>query len=183
MAQCIICLRDHSDTTVEHIIPRSLGNIHYVLPKGKLCSICNNRFAKYEQAVLNSPGWLDHRIALGLTKHTSVGHYTMPKEYELHRFLLKVMYEAMYHSRHKIFEEIDFTGVRLALSEGREVAVTVTPGKMIRDGQNIPGMWDAWRLNRNHLALQYLIHEDAIFWEFRFCDLTYVMSLSHVIFD
>lgn len=47
-AQCIICGEDPTDGPVEHIIPESMGNVHYVLEEGILCKNCNNKFSKFE---------------------------------------------------------------------------------------------------------------------------------------
>jgi hypothetical protein len=41
---------------MEHIIPESLGNTDYTLPRGWVCDSCNNYFArKLEKPVLDSP--------------------------------------------------------------------------------------------------------------------------------
>lgn len=55
--QCIFC---HNDSTTsrseEHIIPESLGNKDYILPKGYVCDECNNYFAvKIERELLAQP--------------------------------------------------------------------------------------------------------------------------------
>lgn len=44
--KCIFCSKISGDSkTVEHIIPESLGNTEYILPKGVVCDKCNNYFA------------------------------------------------------------------------------------------------------------------------------------------
>ncbi len=41
--QCVFCLTKHgSFTSEEHIVPESLGNTKYVLPRGTVCDNCNN---------------------------------------------------------------------------------------------------------------------------------------------
>jgi HNH endonuclease len=54
--RCIFC-KEPSDTctSVEHVVPESLGNKTHVLPPGVVCDSCNNYFAgKVEQLVLES---------------------------------------------------------------------------------------------------------------------------------
>jgi hypothetical protein len=54
--RCIFC-KELSDTStsVEHVVPESLGNKTHVLPPGVVCDLCNNYFAgKVEQLVLGS---------------------------------------------------------------------------------------------------------------------------------
>ena len=45
--RCIFC-KTNSDgcTSVEHIVPESLGNTEHLLPKGWVCDTCNNYFAR-----------------------------------------------------------------------------------------------------------------------------------------
>jgi HNH endonuclease len=51
--RCIFCKNEsHNSVSVEHIIPKSLGNIDHILPKGILCDSCNNYFAKIEKEIL-----------------------------------------------------------------------------------------------------------------------------------
>lgn len=54
--RCLFCKQDSSTSrSVEHIIPESLGNTTYILPKGIVCDKCNNYFArKVEQPFLES---------------------------------------------------------------------------------------------------------------------------------
>jgi hypothetical protein len=54
--RCIFCKTISDDSTsVEHIIPESLGNTEHVLPKGWVCDTCNNYFArKVEKPFLDS---------------------------------------------------------------------------------------------------------------------------------
>jgi hypothetical protein len=52
--RCIFC-KGQSDnaTSIEHVIPHSLGNTQYVLPRGLVCDRCNNYIArKIEQPLL-----------------------------------------------------------------------------------------------------------------------------------
>ena len=119
MNNCIFCQNIHDDETVEHIIPRSLGNIHYILPKGDVCGRCNNRFAKYEHRVLNSDVFLNERKRLNLLRPNN---QVIPHKLEaeaLHPFLLKMGYEAIYRSRKKIWKSFDFEVVRQMLVHGK----------------------------------------------------------------
>lgn len=54
--RCLFCKQDSSDSkSVEHVIPESLGNKTYILPKGVVCDKCNNYFSrKIEDPFLNS---------------------------------------------------------------------------------------------------------------------------------
>ena len=49
---CIICDEPVLKSSIEHIIPESLGNTTYFLEKGVLCSICNNRFSEFEDKAI-----------------------------------------------------------------------------------------------------------------------------------
>jgi len=60
---CIFCkaVSDNSKS-VEHIIPESLGNKDYVLPKGIVCDKCNNYFSnKIERPLLDLPYFVSVR--------------------------------------------------------------------------------------------------------------------------
>ncbi|MCM1297813.1 MAG: HNH endonuclease [Alistipes senegalensis] len=61
--QCIFCHKDASaSTSVEHIVPESLGNKHIYLPKGYVCNACNHYFAiKIEKDLLNQPYFISLR--------------------------------------------------------------------------------------------------------------------------
>lgn len=62
--KCIFCGADSSESkSVEHIIPESLGNKEYVLPRGVVCDKCNNYFArKIEGPVLSLDGFKQLRF-------------------------------------------------------------------------------------------------------------------------
>lgn len=55
--RCIFCKAESSYTKgLEHVIPESLGNIEFVLPKGTVCDKCNSYFAvKIEKPMLDLP--------------------------------------------------------------------------------------------------------------------------------
>lgn len=45
--RCLFCKKDSSTAkSVEHIIPESLGNKTFILPRGYVCDKCNNYFAR-----------------------------------------------------------------------------------------------------------------------------------------
>ncbi len=47
---CVFCLRTNADfTSVEHIIPESLGNDEWILPMGWACDDCNKKFSVWER--------------------------------------------------------------------------------------------------------------------------------------
>lgn len=54
--ECIFCKSTTGHfTSIEHIVPESLGNTEHVLPPGVVCDSCNNYFArKVEQPILGS---------------------------------------------------------------------------------------------------------------------------------
>lgn len=60
---CIFCHKDLStSTSIEHIIPESLGNKLHVLPNGYVCDDCNNYFArKIEKSLLETPYFVSAR--------------------------------------------------------------------------------------------------------------------------
>ena len=55
--RCLFCKKNSDDSkSVEHIVPESLGNVSYVLPKGVVCDKCNNYFSrKVEKPFLDLP--------------------------------------------------------------------------------------------------------------------------------
>ncbi|RYE21793.1 MAG: HNH endonuclease [Sphingobacteriaceae bacterium] len=57
LMNCLFCKRDSSTSrSVEHIIPESLGNKEYILPKEMVCDKCNQYFAiKIEKPLLEQP--------------------------------------------------------------------------------------------------------------------------------
>ena len=56
--KCIYCLTENgSFTSEEHIIPESLGNDKYILPKGYVCDTCNNNVLSHldNQLIQSTP--------------------------------------------------------------------------------------------------------------------------------
>jgi hypothetical protein len=53
--QCIFCEDEILNSSVEHIVPESLGNRFYIIEPGIVCNACNNRFSEDEgKAILKS---------------------------------------------------------------------------------------------------------------------------------
>ncbi|WP_114793119.1 HNH endonuclease [Niabella yanshanensis] len=65
---CIFCKGPSDDSvSVEHIIPKSLGNTQFILEKGWVCDKCNNYFAiKIEQPLLQMPFFMQYRHDLNV---------------------------------------------------------------------------------------------------------------------
>ena len=170
MSQCIFCQNVHQDETVEHIIPRSLGNLHYILPKGEVCGRCNNRFAKYEHRVLNSDIFLQERKRLNLLRpNNQVTPHHLEAE-SLHPFLLKMGYEAIYRSRKKLWREFDFEIVRAMLVKGKtSPLLSDNDLSNVVQSKSIPHWLNTFRLGRNHLRLLYSrTADDRLFVHFQF---------------
>jgi len=51
---CIFCENETISVSIEHIVPESLGNKNYTLPKGAVCDVCNGRFSQFESTALNN---------------------------------------------------------------------------------------------------------------------------------
>jgi hypothetical protein len=54
MKPCLFCGEIIDKSSVEHIVPESFGNEHYVLEGGIVCSGCNNRFSESEMKALSN---------------------------------------------------------------------------------------------------------------------------------
>lgn len=168
--KCIFCHRDHHDQTVEHIVPRSLGNLHYILPKGKVCGQCNNRFAKYEQRVLNSHHFHEERKRLGLLKEKNE---VIPHELnaeQLQPFLLKMGYEAIYRSRSKLWRRFDLRPVADMLVDGKILSYLDDQDlSNVSESKSIPRWLNTFRLGNNHIKLLYsTTADDRLFVHFHF---------------
>lgn len=168
--KCIFCHRDHEDQTIEHIVPRSLGNLHYILPRGKVCGSCNNRFAKYEQRVLNSHPFFEERQRLGLIRPTNE---TIPHDLSaghLQPFLLKMGYEAIYRSRSRLWKRFEWESVAKMLVEGRELPFLDDQDlSNVTESKSIPRWLNTLRLGNNHMKLLYsTTADDRLFVHFHF---------------
>jgi len=70
--KCIFCESNNEAKSVEHIVPESLGNKHYILEKGKICEKCNTNFSKFENVALTKSILLMERSRYG--NKTKKGH-------------------------------------------------------------------------------------------------------------
>jgi hypothetical protein len=61
--RCLFCKCPSEDaTSVEHIVPESLGNRRHILPRGAICDRCNNYFSReVEGPLLSHPSMRNHR--------------------------------------------------------------------------------------------------------------------------
>lgn len=158
-------------------MPRSLGNVHYVLPKGKVCSKCNRRFSRYEYRVLNSKEWLENRIINRVAKKDLVPIVNNPSENDYKMFLLKIFYESMFHSRKTFFSNLNVEPLRLDLIGVNKLVYEVIKDKGLNRGSPIPRLFDRWRLKRNKIELSYLLTRDQIFFGFRYDVLFTVLAI------
>lgn len=177
LPKCIICLRVHDQTTIEHIVPRSLGNIHYILRKGKVCRSCNNRFSRFESAVLTSASWLKLRQDYGVAKTELTPHRAEPDHMDLRRFLMKVCYESIYQSKPKLLKRYDFEPIREELVSGKEANCDLISDKSLKESKNIPSLIDRWRLGSNHISLRYKDLDNELYFMFSYGQLSNVLVL------
>lgn len=151
MDQCIFCDQNHTDTTVEHIVPSSLGNVHYILPKGTVCSKCNNRFSKYENKVLSSRQVLSQR-------YPKKDHSDAPdlKRSALVPFLLKIGFESLFKSRYAIWKQPDFVLLKHKLVYGSTDEWNLYRGVTRRSKLlPVPGFIDRIRLSASGIRLDF----------------------------
>lgn len=164
--------------SLEHIVPRSLGNIHYILPKGQVCRKCNNKFARYESAVLTSARWMKTRKRHGLVRKDALPHKEHASTHDLRRFLMKVFYEAMYHSRPRVFKRLFMDEIRVELSGGVKCNCDLIRNKALKTSKPIPGWMDRWRLQRNHIYLNYSVLDKVVYFEMQYDDIFNMLKLN-----
>jgi hypothetical protein len=131
---------------------------------------CNNKFAKYENKVLSSTLFLEERKQLGLLRPTHNLAGSILSDTALRKFLLKIGYESLYHSKQQIWRQLDFAPLLAYLMHGFESDVfnskpTSDFGKKYRP---IPGWWDRFRLRNNQIQLDYRLTSNKLFFKFRF---------------
>lgn len=63
---CLFCTSEKGFSTVEHIVPESLGNHFLVLPVGWVCDACNALFSKFENLALTNSILAIQRCNLGV---------------------------------------------------------------------------------------------------------------------
>ena len=180
LSKCIICQQHHSDETVEHIVPRSLGNIHYILPKGMVCQRCNQRFSKYEYEVLNSAEWLECRKQRGLVRNNVPPLERPLKDTTLFKFLLKIFFESMYFSQSHMLQLKNFEPLRLELTGQQNLTFEIFKNKRLNKSKSIPGWVSKWRLSANAISLRYRIEENDLFFHFRFDLINTVLAIKGI---
>ena len=178
MYRCLICKSENNPPTVEHIIPRSLGNIHYILKKGEVCEQCNRRFAKYEYNVLNSQPWLGERKKYGLVRQDVIETSQEEPENDLRRFLCKVFIESVYHSRPNEFDSLGLELVRRELLGTSQHTFTTFKNKALSQSLPIPGWIDRFRLRRNHIELHYYQKDQMVYFQLKFAQILRILSYN-----
>jgi len=63
---CIFCNKLNEAKSIEHIVPESFGNKKYVMQKGEVCDVCNNRFSKFENIALSNSIFVMERARFGI---------------------------------------------------------------------------------------------------------------------
>lgn len=166
---CIFCYSTDKFESVEHIVPRSLGNLHYVLPKGTVCADCNNRFAHFENKVLSSHLFLKERTKFNLLRARNQAQATELRAIDLQKFLLKMAYESLYKSKRKIWEQTDFTSLLDFLLRGKNNSLFIIQlDKTDLTFMSIPRWMDRFRLRNNHLMLEYAEENNKAYFRFQF---------------
>lgn len=161
---CIICGVSTGAETVEHIIPRSLGNLHYVLPKGIVCGRCNNRFAQIENRVLSSPLFIEERRQLKLLRDNEQQPTSELNSIDVQMFVAKMVFEGLYLSRHANWVQLP-TSLGQMLSSGvpqTDAGYTLNIDKFIP----VPRWIERFRLMNNQLSLRYARDGDMIIGQF-----------------
>lgn len=66
MINCIFCDKPNEATSLEHIIPESLGNKTYLMEKSAVCDVCNFKFSDFEGKALTNSIFGIERARLGI---------------------------------------------------------------------------------------------------------------------
>lgn len=153
---CIICKSKTNQESIEHIVPKSLGNTHYVLQKGIICRNCNNRFSRFESRVITSKEFYSEQVRLGMS-HSDPNTSRFPlNNKDALRLTLKIGYEALFKSRKAIWEKMPHQTIRNFLLRGESLNEFIME-KSPEDFTfiTIPGWLDRWRLKMNHTEILY----------------------------
>lgn len=175
---CVICQCEHIDQTIEHIVPRALGNLHYILSKGKVCRRCNNRFSKFERRVLNTTLFFDERKRIGVTKAKSRDQINEANDRDYAFFLCKIFYESITYSKPGSVTNQKFEKIRSFLNNERDLKVQVYQNQGLNNAQKIPRWLDHFRLKNNHIELNYLSQEEVLWFHFRFAKINLVARIG-----
>ncbi len=170
---CIICNQAGREPSIEHIIPQSIGNVHYILHKGIVCKHCNNKIARIESAVLNNRYFLEKRKPHLLE---TLPDRPLPLETQ-QRFLLKMAYEALYKSRNKVWSSLDHDRCRSFILHGGTWPL-INRETTALNFKSIPRWWNAYVLKRNKIFLGYQVSiQQEISVQFRYYGLQMTMRI------
>lgn len=78
---CIFCDARVLLGSNEHIVPESLGNLHYILRRGFICRKCNNSFSEFEDKALSKTMLGFERSRLGIA--TKKGNAAQAKSHNI----------------------------------------------------------------------------------------------------
>ena len=175
---CIFCQSSDHFETVEHIIPRSLGNLHYILPKGTVCSNCNNKFAHFENRVVSSAMFLEERRRHKLLRPRNQLKGHILEEHDLKKFLSKMAFESLYKSQRRIWGSFDFTNLIDYLLHGRDCdGILVYKQSWITEFKPIPQWMDRFRLRNNRLYLEMANDDEILYFRFQFGQLRSTLQI------
>lgn len=178
MTTCIICLRQDRTPTIEHIIPRSMGNLHYILTKGQVCQKCNNRFARFEHAVLNSSPFLQTRIWYGAISSENERAIQELRHSDLQMFLIKIAFESIYKSKRQLIDRYKLQRLRAILNKEQEaphIRIEQTP---LLNKKPIPNLIHRLRLRSIGVGLYYEVKENSLFFSLFYGKYVFTMELS-----
>jgi hypothetical protein len=153
---CIICGSTTNNKSIEHIIPRTLGNIHYILAKGIVCQKCNNKFSRFESKVLSSPIFILERKKRGLLPFQYQVKEANADPFDWQRFVIKIGYEALYHSKRKMWTSLPHVPIKRFLLYGEKSTFLVE--KIHQEDffwKSIPAWINYWRLRVNSCRIYY----------------------------
>ena len=177
MPKCIICQKEHTNTTIEHIVPRSLGNIHYILPKGTVCSNCNNRFARFEHDVVSSKPFIERRRQAGVILSQPPATPFPLSEKALKLFLLKVAYESTHRSKKELLVNLHLDGVRHILLD-HSINITTELIQGYKPKHRLPKMMDHWRLRGSGIRLYLDLAIDSALFTFSYYDMSFSIDIK-----
>ena len=167
--KCIFCQSSSNFESVEHIVPRSLGNLHYILAKGTVCQPCNHRFSRFENRVLSSTLFLKERRKFNLLRIRNQLEGNDLQENDLKRFLLKIAFESLFKSKRKIWDQKDFTELLDLLLRGKDSPIfTLQTDTTNLIFKSIPGWIERFRLRNNHIHLDYAEDGSKLYFQFQF---------------
>ena len=176
---CIFCQSSSNFETVEHIVPRSLGNLHYILPRGTVCSHCNGKFARFENRVVSSKLFMDERRRFNLVRARNQIDGIEMMDRDLKKFLLKMAFESIYASRPKVWKQHDFTDLLNFLLQGKESQIFTSPPDLARlIFTSIPGLIERSRLRNNRLHLEMAEDGARLYFQFQFGQLRSVLRIA-----